>query len=362
MNSPVAGLTKTDPAIIAAKNARNINVVRWYLMIYPYGRKGLLVGLKREMERRRKEGEPQIEYFAPLYVEAKEVDGRIVRTEKQLFHNYVFIKASVKELFNMKQYEEQYNFPRRESNSKGEFFYPYVSEEMIRNLRWIARSYSGVIPVYMGDTSWLIKGDRIRITSGPFKGIDAQLFDSKKNNRKEIMVMIDGWMSVPLLQVKEGQYRVIALNGRSAGNVVVDDELIPKLHDILCRHLKAVTTEEDIATAQDIVARYAGKEPGSDVMRCKYYSIMLMAYTILRDTDKHANLLGIIHVILPALTAEQSKALLLTVSYGCTDNSIYYRQAHQIVDPWQREENPKKSKRQLIRFLADYDRCLGHSL
>ncbi len=360
--SPDITTQKLDAAVVAARNARNTTVVRWYLMIYPFGRKGLLLGLDREIERRKRAGETPIEYFAPIYVEAKEVNGKIVNTEKQLFHNYVFVRASVRELFRMKKFEEQYNFPRREVNSRGEYNYPYVTDDMIRNLRWIAKSYSGVIPVYMGNSAWLVKGDRIKITSGPLKGIEAQLFEDKKSNRKDIMVVIDKWMTVPLLHVKETQYRIIALNSGVAekNDIKIKDDVIPRLHDILCRQYRGEADDEDIATVKRILTQYANREPVSDIMRCKFYSILLMVHTILGNKDKQDNLMGIIHVILPAITAEQSKALLLTTMYGCTDNSLYYRQAHQLVAPWQREASPKKSKMQLINRLADYDRCLGH--
>ncbi len=349
-----------DAEVLAARRARNKTVRRWYLMIYPYGRKGLLLGLEREIARREKEGEPQIEYFAPIYVEAKESENRIIRTEKQLFYNYVFVHASENELFRMKKFEEQYNFPRRETSSDGEPYYPYVSDEVIQNLKWIAASYSGVIPVYMGDTSWLIKGDRIRITSGPLKGVEAHLFDNSRNNGQEIMVVVDKWLSVPLLHIKKGQYKVIGLNDNESTDIVIKDSLLPRLHEILCHRLSGGVSDEDMAFARGVVADFEKKEPSSDVMRCKLYAILLIAYTVLHIKDKQANLLGIISVILPAVKAEQSKALLLTILYGCTDSSMYYQHAHMIVDPWRTETPLKKSKRQLIQFLADYDRILGH--
>ncbi len=336
------------------------NTVRWYLMVYPYGRKGLIYGLEREIARRERAGEPQIEFFAPVYVEAKEVNNRIVRTEKQLFYNYVFVRASENEIFRMKKFEEQYNFLRRETSSGGEVFYPYVSDEVIQNLKWIARSYSDVIPVYTGDTSWLVKGDRIRITAGPLKGVEANIYDSRTNNHKEIMVVVDNGMIVPLLHIKERQYKVIALSGKAPDNITIAEDLIPNLHSILCRWMTDESTPEDESFVKNTISRYADKEPGSGVMRCKYFSILLMAYTVLHDMESKANLLGIINAILPAITAEQSKALLLTILYGCTDDSIYYRQAHGIIDSWTRESSPKKSKQQLIRMLSDYDRILGH--
>ncbi|MCD8034768.1 MAG: transcriptional regulator, partial [Alistipes sp.] len=63
---------------------------------------------------------------------------------------------------------------------------------------------------------------------------------------------------------------------------------------------------------------------------------------------------------LPLIKAEQSRALLLITLYGCTNSCLYHTQAHEIIDKWRQEENPKKSKQQLIRRLDDYDRWLGH--
>ena len=64
--------------------------------------------------------------------------------------------------------------------------------------------------------------------------------------------------------------------------------------------------------------------------------------------------------MLPLVKAEQSRALVVVTLYGCTDSSIYYHLAHEAVDPWKKEEKPKKSKQQLINRLDDYDRWLRH--
>ncbi len=357
-NSPSPILT--DEA--AARNASRRDVVRWYLMIYPDRRKGLVGGLEREIARRRHAGEPDIEFFAPVYVEAKETGGRIVSTEKQLFFNYVFVHASENELFRLKKHADQYNLPKREFTDDGAYHYPYVSDDVIRDLRWIARSYSGVVPVYTGDASWLVKGDRVKITKGRFKGVEAQVFDNHGSNSKEIMVVVDKWMNVPLLHVKEGEYKVVALRSKrtSGKNDTISDTLLRPLHDALCRHHEGGTTAEDRQLAENAVEQLRQSGAETDVMRCKQYSQLLMAYTILGDTDRQSSLLGIIHVLLPVIKAGQSLALLLVTLYGCTDNSIYHDKAHRLTAPWRQEKPLKKSKQRLLDRLADYDRCLGH--
>ena len=43
----------------------------------------------------------------------------------------------------------------------------------MRNLRWVAEAYRGELPVYVPESGRLVKGDRVRITEGEFKGVEA---------------------------------------------------------------------------------------------------------------------------------------------------------------------------------------------
>ena len=92
----------------------------------------------------------------------------------------------------------------------------------------------------------------------------------------------------------------------------------------------------------------------------KLYAILLPAYTILGMEEEAAKLVGVMQTMLPLVKAEQSRALAVVTLYGCTDSSIYYHLAHEAIDPWKKEEKPKKSKQQLISRLDDYDRWLRH--
>ena len=76
--------------------------------------------------------------------------------------------------------------------------------------------------------------------------------------------------------------------------------------------------------------------------------------------EEFERLVGTVQGMLPLIKAEQSRALALVTLYGCTDSSIYYNWAHEAIDPWKKEEKPKKSKQQLINRLTDYDQWLNH--
>lgn len=341
---------------------QNRHVVRWYVLVFPSSRRGLTTGLQHELDRRSKCGETLFEYFAPSFVEAQEVNGQLVGTRRPLLYNYVFVHASESEIYRLKQRLPQYNFLPRVKDGKDEYHYPYLTDEAMQNLQWVARSYSDVIPVYAVDSTWLIKGDKVRISEGRFKDIEARVVIQPKSRKKDIMVCVENWMWVPLLRVESGQYEVIELNTdkNHLYTHLNNDRMQGNLHEALCRHHTTHTTDQDRALATETLLQYANLHLDSDVMRCKLYSLLLPAYTILDDHEKCASLTSVLRTMLPTIRAEQSRALLLVTLYGCTDSSIYYEQAHALVDPWRTATKHKKSKAQLIRQLDNYDECLGH--
>ena len=361
------GWNWTDSVTEQLRARKNSNAVRWYVLALPTSRNGHYQGnparaLQMELERRARSGEPVFEYFAPSYVEVRKQHGELVRTNHPLLYNYVFIHASEAEIYRMKRFLPQYNFLPR-VREKDDAYYPYLSDEAMENLKWVAASYSDVLPVYTPGPERLMKGDRIRITEGQFKGVEASVIIQPGGGRKEVMVCVENCMYVPLLCVEPGQYEVIALNAdnRHVYTRLNGDRLPAGLHEALKRyHSPEGVTDADRALASEVLQQYANLQLDSDVMRCKLYSMLLPAYAILGDREAFDQLLGTVRSILPLIRAELSRSLLLVTLYGCTNCCLDYEQAHAAVDPWRGEQPLKKSKAQLLRRLDDYDCWLGH--
>lgn len=342
---------------------QDIHTVRWYVLSLPSCHKGPAKGLQAELDRRLRLGEPAFEFFAPSFVEMRRHEGRLVQTRHPLLYNYVFIHASVHEIFRLKRLLPMYNFLRREEGGRG--LYPYLSDTEMNNLRWVAHSYSDELPVYIPESDRLQKGDRVRITEGRFVGAEASVVIQPGVGCREVMVCVDNWMWVPLLRVQPGEYEVIALNdeGKHVYTRLDNPRIQDGLHEALGRYWRdGGVTDADRTLAAETLRAYGELQLDSSVMRCKLYSLLLPAYTILGDEERRKSLMGTIVSFLPLIRAEQSLALLLLTLYGCTDSSIYYYRAHELIDPWSRESSPKKSKLALIRRLGDYDQWLGHEI
>ena len=194
----------------ALEALRNNNAVRWYVLSLPDCHRGGVRGLQREQDRRIQAGEPSFGFFAPSYQEVKRIDGKFVNTQRPLLFNYVFVRASERDVFQLMQRFPVLSFLPRVRERKREYF-PYLSDAAMENLQWVARSYSNTLPVYIPQPDGLRKGDRIRITEGRFKGVEATVVIQPGAGRKDVMVCVENWMWVPLLRVMPGEYEVIAL-------------------------------------------------------------------------------------------------------------------------------------------------------
>lgn len=358
-------MNKENPLAVTSgmlDGVRNGRQVRWYVLSLPPCHRGPASGLREELDRRVREGEPLFDFFAPSYVEVCESHGVLVRTERPLLYNYVFVRASEVELFRLKRRLSQYNFLPRVHDSQGSH-YPYLSDGAMANLRWVARSYSDVLPVYVPPPDKLCKGDRVRITEGRFRGVEAEVVIRPGAGRKDVVVCVDNRMWVPLLHVRSGQYEVISLNNASKHVYTrLDNERYSTgLHEALCRHHSPCgVTDADRALASEVLRFYGSLRPDTDILRCKLYALLLPARVVLNQVDECRELLGEARTFLPLVKAEQSRALLLVTLYGCTDSSIYCGEAHALLAPWRRQPSLKKSKLRLLRYLDDYDRVLGH--
>lgn len=167
----------------------------------------------------------------------KRIDGKFVNTQRPLLFNYVFVRASERDVFQLMQRFPVLSFLPRVRERKREYF-PYLSDAAMENLQWVARSYSNTLPVYIPQPDGLRKGDRIRITEGRFKGVEATVVIQPGAGRKDVMVCVENWMWVPLLRVMPGEYEVIALNDedKHVYTRLDNDCMLNGLHSALQRY------------------------------------------------------------------------------------------------------------------------------
>ena len=350
------------PTLLRKK--KNREEVRWYVLVLPASSvaSAPLRKLQAERERREKNGESLFDFFAPICVTVRKQNGQTISRQRPLLYNYVFIHASENEIFRLERVLPYFNFLPRVF-TEDDYYFPYITDAEMENLRWIATSYSNELPFYESDIQHLVKGDRIRITTGTLSGLEAEVVKRAGTHQKDVVVRILDNLLVSLYTVKPGEYELISLSaqGKHQYAHLSNDRYFTGLHAALERfYTTDGVTEADRQLADEVVCSCAHLDLDSDVLRSKCYSLLLMSYKILGKENEFTQLMGTVLSILPLIKAEQSAALLLVTIYGCTDNRRYYDRSHEVVDAWRSEEKPKKNKRMLLQWLDDYHHWFEH--
>ncbi len=291
------------------------------------------------------------------------VNGKVRHTDKPLFFNYVFIRSSQADIYRMMTNFDlnKYSFlPMVRTGSQ--HYFPYLTDQAMEQLKWVARSYGNEIPVYVPKPVALMCGDRIRISDGLFKGLEATVITSSGAMKGKVMAKIDNFMWVPLFEVKTGQYEVIELSkkGKHQYARLGSTQIFDELYAFLKRSYTGSLEAADEKRLQQIIKEYAHLEVDTDILRCKRYAILLLSYAALRDAAPKEQTIAQITSLLPAVTSQMSQALLLSILYFCTDSSIWHARAHQCVAAWRTEEKPKPAKKEILRRLDEYDALFGH--
>lgn len=336
--------------------------VRWYVLTLPPQHRGAVKGLQAEQQRRLQRGERALEIFAPTYEEVVRRGSKYVKTRRPLLFNYVFVRASVRELYALKNENlSLFSFLRCVKGAE-ESYYPYLSEEAMRNLQWLAASYENCLPICAPQSVSLAKGDRVRIVAGQFKGVEATVEFQTGAGSKHVVVRVEDWLSVPLIQVQEHQYEVLELGGdnKRISAKLDNPRLTAKLHEALLRHHQGVLSEEDRQVAERALREY-GQLHCSGEQAAKVQGHLLVAYRVLGREEEFLTTLALLRGRLEEEgLRQQLRVQLLVTLYGCTNDYRLYEEAHSAA-AWHNPTTLKRGYREVYQRLCDFDRLFGHA-
>ncbi len=126
----------------ALEALRNNNAVRWYVLSLPDCHRGGVRGLQRNRTAAYRQASPH-SAFAPSYQEVRRIDGKFVNTQRPLLFNYVFVRASERDVFQLMQRFPVLSFLPRVRERKREYF-PYLPMPQWR----ICSGWPVLIPIH----------------------------------------------------------------------------------------------------------------------------------------------------------------------------------------------------------------------
>ena len=176
------------------------NEVAWYVLRVTY---------QREVAASKHLDEMGVENYVPTVRVRKTNEKGVTlgwRTDP-LVHNYIFVRDSYSNIMTVKQGKLDYlRFIMAKDDVTGEMAAQYVPDKQMADFRKVVQTM-GSKPVDVNID--LRKGDRVRVLSGPFEGVEGVFIKMPTRHEKRVVIKIEGVAAVATVALNSSEVEKI---------------------------------------------------------------------------------------------------------------------------------------------------------
>lgn len=326
---------------------------RWYIFRLPKSNNKARAELYAEDCRRRRALLPQLEYFAPVFMDVDAAGGKSRLVEKPLYLNYVFIRFTVAEICDFRRAYPHYNPIRRtKASAYGDFL--YVADREMRMMQMISSALAGTMPCLPPCRAAMSKGDRVRIMGGPFSGVEGVLLTQKGKDGGCVVIDVCSRFTVSTLTIRPEYIKVISFAKEGKHLYKKLDSYYPRIRRAMRASLAPQgVSEADLHCVEAFITRFGGVSIPSDKIRCKYLAFMMMSCAVTGDAARRDYYAYECSAALPAVTNQVTRAFILASMYAATRNPKYRSAAESVIALWDKSKLTPK-QRDVISDLEAY--------
>lgn len=336
---------------------QNKDVKLWYVLRLPKSDSNISNELEAEMERRKRKQLPEIEYFAPTFIDVSENEGIVKRSSKPLCLNYVFLRTTIIEIRRFRQSNPNYNLIK--SGDDGS--YMTVPENEMRMFMTIALAYKDVIPCYSPDEVNLSKGDRVKIIGGKFAGVEGILITQQGKDGGRVILNVCNQFSVSTLSIEPEYLRILSFSPDNKHIYKKLDSYYPKIRKAMLHFVSSGGLDDtDRASVKFFLLRFGEIHGLPAKIRSKYICFLMISHTLLGHSDESKLYSEKCIACLPDVTNQTTLAFILSSLYICTGNNLYATQMRALMSKWQSEKSLSAKQRDIMsdwKVYLSYNTC-----
>ena len=267
--------------------------------------------------------ELSFETFVPTLKTTYEgkVNGKsVVRTaNKLLTFNYVFIRGEQRAIEEeLKGITRLHLIYKRPGVSKGKSYGNFIRTPMVitdREMDMFIKTvslYQNGAPIVDISERELQKGDVVRVTGGPFAGVEGVLVTQKGKEGGKVVVNISHLVSVTTVDIEPQYIQVVKFSNENKHIYRKMDAFLPKVEAMIGKRSGGIRLEEEERVElQKFLNSYAEAETGTLNSAAKLKTLVFMAYIALGMDDYAARCYRLLREeILPKIKGERVKVLI----------------------------------------------------
>lgn len=303
-----------------------------------------------------------LEFFLPTRFVIQNIGGKRMRVERPVVFNFIFIRGTVFQVKDFCRNRQglhlvyRRRFSSEELNTESNLLLTVGDKEMSMFARTVGE-YASDVPFIKPSEVDLSKGDHVRITEGPFAGVEGVLLSQQGKDGGRVLVSISNIISVPTLEIKPEYLQVISFAPAGKHMYKKFDSFAAKARRALRNFLTSGLETKDKAAMIMFVKRFSTLKTQTVNSRVKWLVSMLICYMCMENKEKEQEMMKELSNILPSINSDQSRALALVYMFASSKDERYKHEAEQLVNAWGKPKDREKTKKEIIEdleFFSNY--------
>jgi len=257
----------------------------------------------------------KIEFFLPTRSVFQNVGARRVHVERPLVFNFIFVNTNVLKIKDFVRHNEGISLVYRhkaildKTPSKPEQQLLIVPDgEMNMFMRTVGQ-YTTDIPFFQPSELDLEKGDHVRITDGPFAGVEGVLMSQQGKDGGRVMVCVSDFLALPTLDIEPEYLEIIAFAPSGKHMYKKFDSFMPRARKALEHHRNGGIDDDDRKALTTFIKRFSSLQTNTVNMQMKLLVYKLICYTCLGNEEGAKAMKSEIEALLPKVKSEKYRTL-----------------------------------------------------
>jgi len=230
----------------------------------------------------------QIEFFLPTIHQVVTKDGKEESLEKPLLFSYVFMHTNERTALDFTAANDGITLLRDHVPDRKIGPYMIVPDRQMESFMRAVGYYTDNIPFVSPTPDMLVRGDKVRILGGPFKGVEGLLEAQQGKDGGRVIVRIADLVAIPTIEIDPSFIQVLEF-------APVGKHLYKKLDSFEPRLRKAIDyrkKNKPLPTKlndhiQMFIRRFSELKVPALNARIRFLCYLSLAYAVQRD-DTHA--------------------------------------------------------------------------
>lgn len=231
-----------------------------------------------------------MQVYLPTYTRTVSVGGRKTVVQKPKILDYLFVLATSEQVGSM---AELYNVRpvclRNTSDGYGYSHWMTVPTAQMHRFMLLVQGYEETVQFCMPEYALLEKGDTVRVTEGPFRGVEGILLSSQGRSGGQVYVELSEGMGVKTISIPDRSLQVLSVSrdsNRFCRNLQAFEKVLEKA--LQTKREEGSITGEQCEQLEAFLFRYSELHNLTYVSQakmaaCRYAANMLLQRTKTAD-------------------------------------------------------------------------------